>query len=479
MDRRGRVITMPAECAANPLQRALADAIIRMVPMDELRILLACGAKVNEQVTQGLRPMHYAVWQNNEAAVNLLLVRNADINAIDEVGYSALHLAAEHGYYNLAKILLNSGCKVDYREPTDDPYPRTTLCDEPLRLALRNRHYDVARLLLERGADPNKRYFFGSEINLATDVESLELLLTFGANTEARDRSGITPLMRAVRTNGNIDSVLLLLQYGADVNAMTDARNDYRTVLHYAVLSGLRLFGGNASLVTLLIKQGARVDIPAPLPEPDSPSPLDLAVLRGDPALVRILLENGANVNRCSPIIGSPLHVACADNIPHRVEIMKMLLSYGADPNVRVVGDIATNAILRPPLAELIASNEVVTPEELHLLLKYGARVILKTQFRDPDGLLNCLGNMDPESPSFQLILDAAEEFDPCMIRRNRDLNDNQRVLLLNRATNPIPLKSRLRAHFRRMFGRNLPEFVPSLFIPRELQSYLLYEHSF
>lgn len=52
-----------------------------------------------------------------------------------------------------------------------------------------------------------------------------------------------------------------------------------------------------------------------------------------------------------------------------------MLLSYGADPNVRVVGDIATNAILRPPLAELIASNEIVTPEELRLLMKYGARV--------------------------------------------------------------------------------------------------------
>lgn len=53
-----------------------------------------------------------------------------------------------------------------------------------------------------------------------------------------------------------------------------------------------------------------------------------------------------------------------------------MLLSYGADPNVRVIGDIATNAVLRPALAELIASNEVVTPEELHLLLKYGARVL-------------------------------------------------------------------------------------------------------
>ena len=229
---------MPAECAANPLQRSLADAIIRMVNMDELRILLACGAKVNEPVTQGLLPLHYAVWQKNEAAVNLLLVRGADIDAVDDCGYSSLHLAAEHGYYDLAKILLDAGSKVDYRAPTEELYPRTTLCDEPLRLALRNKHYDVAKLLLERGADPNKRYFFGAEIHLATDYDSLDLLLTYGANPESRDRSGITPLMRAVRTSGNMDMVLLLLAHGADVNAMTDARNDFRTVLHYAVLSG-------------------------------------------------------------------------------------------------------------------------------------------------------------------------------------------------------------------------------------------------
>lgn len=37
---------MPTECVANPLQRALADAIILMQPLDEIRILLACGAKV-------------------------------------------------------------------------------------------------------------------------------------------------------------------------------------------------------------------------------------------------------------------------------------------------------------------------------------------------------------------------------------------------------------------------------------------------
>lgn len=145
----------------------------------------------------------------------------------------------------------------------------------------------MARLLLEYGADPNKRYFFGAEISLVNDSESLELLLTYGAQTETRDRSGMTPLMRAARHSQGMEQVLLLMSYMADVNAMTDSRNDYRTVLHYAVLSG------NLILVNLLLKQGAKVDRLPPDGEPDKPSPLHLAILRGDPALVRVLIEAG------------------------------------------------------------------------------------------------------------------------------------------------------------------------------------------
>lgn len=89
---------MPTECITNPLQRELADSIIRMVPLDEIRILLACGAKVNEPVTQGLMPLHYAVWQRYYEAAQLLLTRGGDVNAVDECGYSPLHLSAEHGY---------------------------------------------------------------------------------------------------------------------------------------------------------------------------------------------------------------------------------------------------------------------------------------------------------------------------------------------------------------------------------------------
>lgn len=177
---------------------------------------------------------------------------------------------------------------------------------------------EVAKVLLEYGANVNKRYFFGAEINLVTETEAIELLLNYGANTETFDRSGMTPLMRASRHSHEMEQVLLLLSHNANVNAMTDSRNDYRTVLHYAVLSG------NTALVSLLIKQGAKVDLLPPPGEQDRPSPLDLAILRGDPAMVRLLLEKGADVNRSSPVIGSPLHVVCADNIPHRVEIMKV-----------------------------------------------------------------------------------------------------------------------------------------------------------
>ncbi|KAJ8687871.1 hypothetical protein QAD02_023666 [Eretmocerus hayati] len=115
---------MPSECIANPLQRELADSIIRMQPLDEIRILLACGAKPNEPVTQGLRPLHYAVWQRYFDAAQLLLVRGADIDARDECGYSALHLAAEHGHLNLVKMLLERGAKVDHREDTSEQFPR-------------------------------------------------------------------------------------------------------------------------------------------------------------------------------------------------------------------------------------------------------------------------------------------------------------------------------------------------------------------
>lgn len=81
-------------------------------------------------------------------------------------------------------------------------------------------------------------------------------------------------------------------------------------------------------------------------------------------------------MNCSSPIIGSPLHVACADNIPNRYEIMQMLLKEGADPNLKVYNDsFERNSQLRPVLVEYLASNENPNLTVVNLLLRYGARV--------------------------------------------------------------------------------------------------------
>ncbi|KAJ8985221.1 hypothetical protein NQ317_018250 [Molorchus minor] len=457
---------MPTECITNPLQRELADSIIRMVPLDEIRILLACGAKVNEPVTQGLMPLHYAVWQRYYEAAQLLLTRGGDVNATDECGYSPLHLSAEHGYTEVVRLLLKSGANVDYRPDTDEDFPRTTQCDEPLRLAIRNKHMEIARLLLEHGADPNKRYFFGAEINLVTDLEFLELLLTFGANPDSRDRSGLTPLMKAVRQPQGMEAVLLLLKYGADVNAIADERHDYRTVLHYAVLSG------NYEIINLIIKQGGKLNYDEEY-DLGKPSPLDLAILKGDPKIVELLIKSGSNVNCSSPIIGSPLHVACADNIPNRFEILQMLLTAGADPNLKVFGDeMDRNSQLRPVLVEYLASNEHPSIAVVHLLLQYGAR--------GPGRHAELLHNVvsDNCDAIFFLLLETCESFDPCMIRRNNVISPDQKTTLLGLARCPLSLKRQVRLYLRKLLGSKLVYAIQDSDIPGCLKKYLLLDYS-
>ena len=84
-----------------------------------------------------------------------------------------------------------------------------------------------------------------------------------------------------------MDSVILLISHGADVNAQADERHDYRSCLHYAVLSG------NHDIVSLLLKQGAKLQIPVDNPAYTMSTPLDLAVLKGDCVLVKKLIDAG------------------------------------------------------------------------------------------------------------------------------------------------------------------------------------------
>lgn len=151
-----------------------------------------------------------------------------------------------------------------------------------------------------------------------------------------------------------------------------------------------------------------------------------------------------------------------------------MLLERGADPNLVIRSD--EGPALRPVLAEYVASNENPSVEVVALLLKYGARVVIKTQFRDPHGILNSLQNTADKPRLLKALLEAAESFDPCMIRRSSSLTDAQKELVMEAARTPLPLTHQERLIVRKLCGTKLPKIVRKLQLPQSLHRYLLYD---
>lgn len=384
-----------------------------------------------------------------------------------------MHLCAERGYEDLIRLLLKHGARVCFTElgPDDKALgnpPRATLADEPLRLAIKNGHYECAELLLKNGADPNARYFLGAEINMISplNLSFLELMLKYGAEPDSRDRSGLTPLMKACRHPHAMEAVKLLIRYGADSNAMTSERHDFRTVLHYAVLSG------NLDTVKLVMSHGASVKYPSHYKKP---TPLDFAILRGNLDLVRYLIDAGADVNCGSPIIGSPLHIALSEKVENKMYIIKLLLERGADPNAITLSN--HGPLLKPPIGEYFNSSETPDPEIVQLLLRYGARVVLKAQLQHPLGILKTVHRLNETPDVFDTVLDASESFNVSSIKRSLLLSDEQREKLLDLANTPLTLKRQMRILIRGYMGfGEVSKKVETLPLPKVLKMYLLFQ---
>ena len=65
----------------------------------------------------------------------------------------------------------------------------------------------------------------------ATDIEKVRLLLSKGADPNARSKQGQTPLLIAASTDGNLETVKLLLEKGADLKkAGADVKTEVKKV---------------------------------------------------------------------------------------------------------------------------------------------------------------------------------------------------------------------------------------------------------
>lgn len=187
--------------------------------------------------------------------------------------------------------------------------------------AVQQRKHKMIEQLLDCGVSAES----GGDINLlreavlTRDIESVRLLLLFGADPNGLDRNRLTPLYTATEMSF-IDSARLLIKYGADPNlpagpdgesplasAITDSKAEFaRLYLTYGGDAGQMMSDGN----TLLIKTINKT------------APKDLAEL---------LLNYGSDANGKSAEGATPLFEAIQ---ARRLDILTLLLDHGANPNL-------------------------------------------------------------------------------------------------------------------------------------------------
>jgi len=105
------------------------------------------GASVDIKDTSNHTPLLMASGQaeteGHIETVRILIANDADVDAVDDGDYSALHLAVANGNISTAKLLLEAGCTVDHQ----NCYRFT-----PLHAACQQKHKDLIQLLLKYGA---------------------------------------------------------------------------------------------------------------------------------------------------------------------------------------------------------------------------------------------------------------------------------------------------------------------------------------
>ncbi|MEJ2317473.1 MAG: ankyrin repeat domain-containing protein [Gammaproteobacteria bacterium] len=147
------------------------------------------------------------------------------------------------------------------------------------------------------------------------DLAMLASLLASGSGVDTRDTNGATALSHAAMA-GHTAVVEQLIKHGAVIDL---ADNWGATPLMYAVKSG------NLAVAGLLIKSGANVNRPL---DKSLMSPLMMAAFRGDNAMIKLLLDNKADIEQTNSASETALMMAINRQ---RIESVKLLLKRGAD----------------------------------------------------------------------------------------------------------------------------------------------------
>lgn len=158
-----------------------------------LNLLLEYGASANLQDNTGATPLHFAATLGNAEATAMLLPR-CYINIQDAKGRTPLHCAAKLGSLEITKLLQSTN---DININARDEKALT-----PLHFAIKNNHFELVKLLtqnsnIEINAKDNKQRIGLHYAASIGNMEIINCLVNAGADVEAVDKKGKTPLQYA------------------------------------------------------------------------------------------------------------------------------------------------------------------------------------------------------------------------------------------------------------------------------------------
>jgi ankyrin repeat protein len=165
------------------------------------------------------------------------------------------------------------------------------------------------------------------------------MLVSQGADVNAADIAGVSPLVTAAWVEESDAMVALLLDMNADVNHV--AANGVSPLFH-------AVSNDNATMVSMLLCHGANINRPLP----DGTTPLHSAVFLQNSEIVDLLLQFRANVD---PMVDGTTPIQTAVRMPS-LDIVERLLAHGTEGALHIAAECGACPCVK-------------------LLLRYGAQV--------------------------------------------------------------------------------------------------------
>ena len=194
----------------------------------------------------GLTPLHVAALLGKTEIVELLLLKGADKDVLDDDKCTPLHTALWYMHPVTALALITAGADVNLRWGES----QTSVA----HLACREKHTEVLKAAIEHGADVNAvDTYQRTHLDNAAGhncVEAIDTLVKAGANIDVRCNRGGTPLHTAA-CGVRLEALPALLKHGAEVNPQN---YDLKTPLHSAAITAGRQ--GAAKVVDSLLRSG-------------------------------------------------------------------------------------------------------------------------------------------------------------------------------------------------------------------------------